>query len=131
MLRRTLIFFFVLANLTSQASVAFTCEMMGGAVVQHCCCPHQHVSERDSASTKSSKACCQLIEVTADQGISGDSAKTAVLLSHFESPAVAILPAAIYLLPDPGQSETTFSPPPDSYAQFGTLTYLHTQRLRI
>jgi hypothetical protein len=133
MLRRTLIFFFILANLTSQASIAFSCEMMGGAVVRHCCCHHQHSSDGGSTATDRSKACCHLIEITADQGISGDSAKVAAQLSHFDpSPqATAILPAAVFILPYSDRPEITFSPPPDTYTRFGTLTYLHTQRLRI
>lgn len=134
MLRRLLILFFILANLTTQVSVAYSCAMMGDApvVMKKCCCdPHERVSPCDK-SHSSEKGCCeQIVEVAVGSGDQVGHVAAAGRLPDFDSHVLpALLPVLYALVLPPQLPSATWDVVPD-HGPFGTDLYLRTQRLRL
>lgn len=134
MMRRLILVFFVLASLTSQASVAFACKMMGGTavVMEHCCCKGMTASPGYGDSVNN-KNCCQPV-VHLSVGI-GDQVGHLVTSVKLPSPAPqALLPI---LLPAVLAVALPVQPTERSWDEFGDRPlhgkdlYLRTQRLRL
>lgn len=134
MLRRLIIAFFVFASLTSQASVAFACGMMGSAttVVKHCCC-EQDMAGPGCDHSASGKGCCTTI-VEVSVGLSdqvGDIAAP-VQLPDYDPQLLSpvLLPTLLTLQWLPQPKELAWDEVSD-HGLYGTDLYLRTQRLRI
>lgn len=129
MLRKLLIYLFILTNLSAQVSTAFACEMTGQVAMEHCCCDGDGMT---APTSPSDDPCCRQISlVTAADGATADLGKSASQKSALDLDTLPLLAAAVaVLLPDVMETATA-ALLPDAVARSGTLTYLHTLRLRI
>jgi hypothetical protein len=134
MLRRLIIMLFVFASLTSQASVAFACGMMGSAstVVKHCCC-EQDVAGPGCNHSASGKGCCtKIVEVSVGLSDQVGDIASLVKLPNYDPPPLSpvLLPTPLTLKFPPPSKELTWDEVSD-HGLYGTDLYLRTQRLRI
>jgi len=134
MLRRLLIVFFILANLTSQVSMAYSCAMMGDApvVLKKCCCdPEERVSHCDK-SMSGEKGCCDpIVDVANGPGDQAGMAASSVKLPDFDPHVLpALLPVLFALVLPPQAPSVTWDASRD-HSLYGTDLYLRTQRLRL
>lgn len=128
MLRKLFALFFILASLTVQARTAFACEMMQQAVLDHCCCGDEAMA---AAQAGEGEFCCERITLVAADD-RADPGKAAGSKLGFDLDQLPLLAAAAS--PPALDRRTSASAPPlleDYAARSGTLTYLHTLRLRI
>jgi hypothetical protein len=136
MLRRLIFTLFLLANLTSQVSVAFACGMMAGGhpvVVKHCCCKGMAADAGGAHPTADGKNCCQIVvDVSPGPGhqMGHVQAETKLpdLSLHLLSPV--LLPALFSLVLEPASSGVFWEARRDTTLN-GLDLYLHTQRLRL
>ena len=134
MLRHLLVLLFIVANLSSQVSVAYACAMGDGApkVMRHCCCKKPEVQEGCDKGAMG-KGCCQtVIDVSPGPGnqvghVQAES-KLPDLTPQLLSPA--LLPALLSLVLEP-TSPAEFWEARRGPARYGTDLYLRTQRLRL
>lgn len=134
MFRRLLIALFILANLTSQVSVAYACGMMGGEmkVLKHCCCHGMKMKAAESEEADGAKDCCEEIVQISDE-ISDQSAAVkfdSKLPTIDPQLAQVLLPALLGILVPVQTSEVAWSDQ-DSPPFYGSDLYLQTQRLRL
>ncbi|MGQ0586536.1 MAG: hypothetical protein ACT4PK_04970 [Gammaproteobacteria bacterium] len=133
MLRKLLVYLFIVTSLSAQARVAFACDMMG-KVMDDCCCEEmQALRSPEQPSVGAADACCTPVTVVdADQAGTSDTAKSAVkaLNPDLQPQPVAVAPIATPFAVARKLS-TSREVPPESMSRPGTLTYLSTLRLRI
>lgn len=125
---------FVFASLTSQASVAFACGMMGSAltVVKHCCC-EQDVAGPGCDHSASGKGCCTtIVEVSVGPSDQVGDIASPVKLPNYDPQSLSpvLLPTllSLKLLAEP--NKLAWDEVGD-HGLYGTDLYLRTQRLRI
>ena len=134
MLRRLLILFFILTNLTSQVSVAYSCAMMGDApvVVKKCCCdPEVHVSHCEKGMSGEKRCCDTVVDVTAGASNQVSSVAAAVKLPDFDPHVLPALLPVLAALVLPSQAATDRWGASRDHSLYGTDLYLRTQRLRL
>jgi hypothetical protein len=135
MLRRLLIAFFILANLSSQVSVAYACGMMGGAPVlmKHCCCEPDETAP-PSGDVADGQGCCQTIVRIADgPGDQVGSLQAVPKLPDYNPQPLppAIVPVLLSLVLLQTQSHDPLWDEARDHGLYGTDLYLRTQRLRL
>ena len=133
MLRRLLILFFILTNLTSQVSVAYSCAMMGDApvVVKKCCCdPEARVSHCEKGMSGEKRCCDVVVDVTAGPSDQG-SVAASVRLPDFDPHVMPALLPVLFALVLPSQTATDHWDASRDHSLYGTDLYLRTQRLRL
>lgn len=128
MLRRLFAIFFILTSLSAQASTAFACEMMGKVVMHDCCCGGDAAM---SIQTHGDQPCCQeIVLVGEDEATSASAVASKAAQPDFQPQPLATPPADVVVLRAfPPRARTLAVSAPLSRS--GSLTYLHTQRLRI
>ena len=134
MLRRLLILFFILTNLTSQVSVAYSCAMMGDApvVVKKCCCdPEARVSHCDKSMDGENGCCDTVIDVTAGASDQVGSVAATVKLPDFDPHVMPALLPVLFALVLPSQTATDHWDASRDHSLYGTDLYLRTQRLKL
>lgn len=132
MLRRLFTLFFIIASLTPQAGIAFSCAMMIGPPQQHCCCdPDELVPAEPGGSEEAS--CCQVVVQIADgpgDQIGGLHASSKLpdynpqILPPVLAPVLLSLKSSTRVDVLAWDASQDNGPP-------GTDLYLHTQRLRL
>lgn len=134
MLRKLLVYLFIVTSLSAQASTAFACEMMGQVLTEDCCCDQMEAPQRPSEpSVGTADACCTQVALVgaADAGAS-DSGKTAAKAFNPDlQPQPVAVAARTAVLPVARKFSALREVPPESISRPGTLTYLNTLRLRI
>jgi hypothetical protein len=130
MLKKSVIVLLLLITPFAQARAVLICSMMGGEVVEHCCCPG-HAGRIVPIERDVDGACCDAAIVFADRAFAGISADlpTVKRPAHdVPDVAVVVTPAAViptlFAIARPQQyANTPDFPPP--------RLYLHTARLRL
>ena len=131
MLRKLLVYLFIVTSLSAQARIAFACNMMG-RVMDDCCCEEmQAMRSPEKASLGAADACCTPV-VDADQTGTSDTAKSAfkALYPDLQPQPVAVATNSA-VLPVSRKFAALHEVLPGSISRPGTLTYLNTLRLRI
>jgi hypothetical protein len=132
-LRKLLVYLFIVTSLSAQARIAFACDMMG-KVMDDCCCEEMQAPRSpEEPSLGAADACCTTVAVIdADQSGASDSAKSAfkALNPDLQPQPLAVVPSTT-ALPVSRKFATLHEVPPESLSRRGTLTYLNTLRLRI
>ncbi len=134
MLRRLLILVFVIANLTSQVSVAYACAMMGPTkVVSAQCCCKTGAMVPSCAAAAGDKDCCQkVVKVSAGPTDELASVAADVKVPSFDPlPVPAAQTAEFPLVAFNAQRERDEWTEYDPDHPHGTSLYLSTQRLRL
>ena len=133
MLRKLLVYLFIVTSLSAQARMAFACDMMG-TVMDDCCCEEMQASRSpDEPSLDVADACCTPVAVVdADQSGTSDTAKSAFkALNPDLQPQPVAVATNTAVLPVSRKFAALHEVPPESLSRPGTLTYLNTLRLRI
>lgn len=133
MLRKLLVYIFVFTSLQAQAANVFACQMMGAAMINHCCCEGmQSPAAPQKPAAASAGNCCATLGVVAGDFGTSDSVQSAfkALQPDLQPAPVAVL-SADALVPASKTSRVVRDGPPGSLLQPGTRTYLDTLRLRI
>lgn len=134
MLRRLLTLFFIIANLTTQVSVAYACGMMaaGPVVLKQCCCqPDQAAPSCDEMAE--GKGCCQqVVDVAEGPGDHVGSLHADTKLPEYKPQPLppAFLPVLLAIVV-PSQSHEIAWEQSRDLSLYGTDLYLRTQRLRL
>jgi hypothetical protein len=136
MLRRLLIAFFILINLTSQVSVAYSCAMMGDApvVMKKCCCdPEERGSHCDKSMSGENGCCDTVVDVTDGTGGQVGNLHAATKLPDYKPQPLppAVFPVLLSLVMLPAQGQESVWDEARDHGLYGTDLYLRTQRLRI
>lgn len=133
MLRRLLILLFVIANLSTQVSVAYACAMKGTTiqVVKHCCCKTDQ-AQPDCDQTSMGEGCCTTVLDLADGpgDLAGNVASAIKLPDINPQMLPALLPVLVALI-QPSQTAAVTWDPARDHSLYGTDIYLRTQRLRL
>lgn len=132
MLCRLFTIFFILATLSTQASVAFSCAMKGGAAVvqTHCCCEPDEASPARDATSEG--GCCQrVVDVPDGAGDQVGSLHTTTKLPDYKphSLSPALVPALLVLVPARNQAPVWEEASDPGFDK--AHLYLRTQRLRL
>lgn len=133
MLRRLLVLFFILTNLTAQAGVAYSCAMMGGApvIVPQCCCDPELRTSTCHESSSGAGCCQQVVDVADGPGDQVGAVHEPSQLPDFKpQPLPALLPTLFALFVAPASHQAVWDASRD-HGLNGTDTYLRTQRLRL
>jgi len=127
-LRRLFAIFFTFTSLSAGASAAFACAMMG-EVVMPCCCGGD---ETMSMQSHGDQPCCQPITLVGGDEATSPSAAVASKPAQPDFPPqpLAAPSAELVLLREPLRHVALLATPAP-LSRSGSLTYLHTQRLRI
>nr|ART35495.1 A379 [uncultured bacterium] len=134
MLRRLLILFFILANLTSQVSMAYSCAMMGEVPVmlKKCCCdPEERVSHCDKSMSGEKGCCDQVVDVADGPGDQAGNVAAPVKLPDFDPQVLPALLPVLLALVLPSQAHSVTWDVSRDHSLNGTDLYLRTQRLRL
>lgn len=134
MLRRLLILFFIIVNLTSQVSLAYSCAMMGDApvVMKKCCCDsEERVSHCDKSMSGETGCCDQVVDVSDGPGDQAGNVAAAVKLPDFDPHTLPALLQVLFALVLPAQSASVTWDAARDHSLYGTDLYLRTQRLRL
>ena len=136
MLRRILISLLVLVSLTSQASVAFACDMMGGGhtvVVKRCCCDHPGMGAPACDPSAKAEACChKVVELSAGPGDQIGGLAVAVKLPSYDpQPLSPFLLPAVFAIDSPAVVLCAHRDEYRAQSLYGPHLYLRTQRLRL
>lgn len=134
MLCRLLILFFILANLTSQVSMAYSCAMMGEApvVLKKCCCnPEERVSHCDKNMSGEKGCCDQVVDVADGPGDQAGNVAAAIKLPDFDPHVLPALLPVLLALVLPSQAHSVTWDVSRDHSLNGTDLYLRTQRLRL
>ena len=133
MLRRLLILLFVVANLSTQVSVAYACAMMGTTtqVMKHCCCKTDQ-AEPDCDEGSMDQGCCTtVIDVADGPGDQVGNTGSATKLADIDPQTLAaLLPVLLSLVPPSQTAAIAWNRAQDPRPP-GTDLYLRTQRLRL
>ena len=134
MLRKLLVYLFIVTSLSAQARIAFACEMMGGALMEDCCCDQMDAPQlpKEPSASAVEPCCMQVAQIGADQAGTSDTAKSAfkALTPDLQPQPVAVATSTA-VLPVSRKFAALRDVPPESISRPGTLTYLNTLRLRI
>jgi hypothetical protein len=123
--RKLIISLFIFTSLSGQVSAAFACKMTGAVMAQHCCPDNDGARPEKNADT-----CCRQIFVVSDHDGTSTSVKAVQLpLPDFQPQLLLLVSLEPLFASSP--SPARWADPPDADADRGSLTYLHTQRLRI
>ena len=134
MLRKLLVYLFIVTSLSAQARIAFACDMMG-EVMDDCCCEEMQAAPRshEEPSLGAADACCTTVAVVdADPSGASDTGKSAFkALNPDLQPQPVAVATNTAVLPVSRKFAAFQEVPPESLSRPGTLTYLNTLRLRI
>jgi len=135
MLRRLLIAFFILTNLTSQVSVAYACGMMGGApvVLKHCCCQPDEAAPTGDEVAEGMGCCQTVVDMPDGPGDQVGNLQAGTKLPDYNPQPLppALVPVLLSFVLQPSQSHATVWDEARDHGLSGTDLYLRTQRLRI
>lgn len=133
MIRRFLILLFVIANLSTQVSVAYACAMMGTTtqVVKHCCCKTDQAQPDCDESSMGEGCCATVVDVADGPGDLAGNIGSATKLPDIDPQMLPALLPVLLALVQPSQTATVTWDPARDHSLYGTDLYLRTQRLRL
>lgn len=133
MLRRLILLLFILTNLTTQVSAAYSCQMMGdtSVILKHCCCHPERVASA-CKDTSSGKGCCHLADVVASADDHAGSLQAAMKLpDHKPQPLPPALLPVLKSVAIPSETHKVIWEEARDHSLYGTDLFLRTQRLRL
>lgn len=133
MLRKLLVYIFIVTSLLTQASTVYACSMMD-TISETCCChDDDDASARIDDSAVATDGCCDeitLVDAQLPGSVDVSKLPGQSLLPDIQPPLIATVLALV--LVEPQQATlAAWAESPWRIPSSGTSTYLHTQRLRI
>lgn len=133
MLRRVLILLFLVANLSTQVSVAYACAMMGATApaMKHCCCKTDQAKPGFDEGWMDQGCCTTVIDVADGPGDQVGNASSSAKLTDIDPQTLSALLPALLAMVQPSKTAAVAWNRAHDPGPPGTDLYLRTQRLRL
>lgn len=134
MLRHLFTVFFILASLSTQASVAYACAMKAGTQVvhAHCCCEPDEAQAPSQEPAEGVGCCLPVIDVPDGAGDQVGGLRAGAKLPDHQPQAMSpVLAPAVLAFVQPSPVDDPGWYVPRDQGLYGTELYLRTQRLRL